>query len=76
MRDDIYILRDNKLFEAIADIAYIAGQEKYYSGDSRADMSSFIYWAKEFERLNENTDWDKQDYILAIEEFALKKLQD
>ena len=28
----------NKLFEAIADIAFLAGQKGFFSGDSREDI--------------------------------------
>lgn len=59
------------LHEAIADIAYIAGQHGYYSGDSRADIQEFVALAKEFEKWTKNVDWDSEDnevsYIEAIE---------
>lgn len=63
-------MNDYKLFEAIADIAYQAGQMGFYSGDSRADMSDIIVWAREFEQFHRHTDWDQTDYMLAIETFA------
>lgn len=65
----------NLLLEAVADIAYIAGHKKYYSGDSRQDMAAFISWAKEFEKIHHSTDWDQEDYMLAIEAFAESKLK-
>ena len=34
--------KEIKLFEAIADISYIAGYEKYYSGDSRIDIKDYL----------------------------------
>ena len=46
---------DQKLAEAIADIAYVAGYKKFTTGNSRADINSFIYWAKEFENIHQNT---------------------
>jgi hypothetical protein len=64
-----------KLLETVADISYIAGYEKHYSGNSRFDISEYIYWAKEFEQINKNTDWDYEDYMLAIEQFATEKIK-
>lgn len=66
------------LCEAVADIAYLAGKEKYYTGDSRADMANFIEWAKEFEQINEGVEWgvtSELDYIDAITDFAYRKMQ-
>jgi hypothetical protein len=65
----------NKLLETLADIAYMAGQRGFFSGDSREDIAEFISWAKEFEALNEDTDWDETDYQLAIEAFMDNKLR-
>lgn len=45
-----------KLLETLADIAYIAGESKYFTGDSRADVNEFILWAREFEAHHRNTD--------------------
>lgn len=63
--------------ETIADIAYLAGQYGYYSGDSRADMQHFVYLAKQFEHLHKNTDWEggDLDYMTEIESFAKEQLQ-
>lgn len=65
-----------KLFETIADIAYTAGQKGYYSGNSRADMQDFIYWAKEFEKKHKKIDWEETilDYMEEIEHFANEKM--
>lgn len=63
-----------KLHETIADLAYLAGVKQFYSGDSRADISMFISWAKEFEVNNKHTDWKVVDYMLEIESFAESKL--
>jgi hypothetical protein len=63
------------MLETLADIAYIAGDMKYFSGDSRADINCFIYWANEFEKKNMKTNWDEVDYILAIEAFASAKIK-
>lgn len=65
-----------KFLEALIDIAYIAGHHKYHSGDSREDVGKFERWAGEFETIHKDTDWDvgPHDYIVAIEEFTVKKL--
>lgn len=65
---------NDKLLETVADIAYIAGQKGHYSGDSRADIVIFIWWAEQFERIHEHTNWDEENYMLAIEAFAEGKL--
>lgn len=68
--DQIY-----SLCEAVADIAFIAGQKDYYSGDSRKDMADFIEWAKEFEEKHKGIEWGlDMDYIDSISEFAASKL--
>jgi len=67
-------MKNKKLHETIADIAYIAGHRRYYSGDSHMDMSDFIYWATEFEKVNKVTEWGERDYMIEIEEFANKKI--
>lgn len=67
---------DNRsLLETLADIAYTAGTEKYYHGDSREGISEFIEWALEFERIHKDTDWDSGDYIETVENFALAKMR-
>lgn len=59
------------LLEAVADIAYFAGYKKYYSGDSRADMSYFIHLAKEFEAKHEGIEWGLDlDYIETMEQYC------
>jgi hypothetical protein len=68
-------MKKRKILETLADIAYIAGDKKYFSGDSRADINCFIYWANEFEKMNSKTDWDEVNYILAIEAFASAKIK-
>ncbi len=63
-----------KLLETVADIAYMAGQQGYYSGDSRRDMADFIFWAKTFQKKHRETEWEIVDYILLIEEFTNEQL--
>ncbi|MXN92699.1 hypothetical protein GR160_15830 [Flavobacterium sp. Sd200] len=75
MNDLPYTIQDNRLFEALADIAYLAGQKGFFSGNSRNDIAEFIVWAKEFEAIHDETDWDEIDYIDTIEAFTLNKLR-
>ena len=68
------IERLQKTQETIADIAYMAGTHHYYSGDSRADMQTFIRLANTFEEEHKDVDWnsednDAPDYITSVEEF-------
>ncbi|WGK68621.1 hypothetical protein P0082_09035 [Candidatus Haliotispira prima] len=65
---------NQKLLETVADFAYILGKAGYFSGDSRADIQEIIYWAKNFEEKNKNTNWNKTDYILEIERYSTNKL--
>ena len=66
---------DLKLVETVADISYIAGYKKHYSGNSRYDISEYIHWVKEFEQIHQNTDWSYEDYMLAIEMYADEKIK-
>lgn len=69
-------MENKKMNETIADISYIAGCRRYYSGDSRIDMSVFINWAKEFEEVYKNEVWEDRDYMLEIEAFANQKINE
>ena len=68
-------MNDKKLLETVADISYIAGLKQHYSGNSRYDIAEFISWAKEFEKMHNGTDWDNEDYMLAIEQYANEKIK-
>jgi len=63
-----------KLHETIADLAYLAGVKQFYSGDSRADISMLISWAKEFEVTHKHTDWNVIDYMLEIESYVERRI--
>ena len=65
----------DSLLETLADISYLAGNDKYYSADSRADINNFIWWAKQFEDLHKKTNWDSVDYMTTIEAFANEKFR-
>lgn len=67
-------MNNQKLLETVSDISFIAGEKNYFSGDSRADVSTFIFLAKEFQKENAKTNWDEVDYRTSIEIFAEKKL--
>jgi len=69
-------MNNQKLLETVADISFIAGERKYFSGDSRADVSNFVFWANQFEKENFNTNWDEVDYRILIEKFTENKLSD
>lgn len=75
MYDLIYTVDGSKLLEALADIAYLAGQKGFFSGDSREDIAEFISWAREFETVHEDTNWDEVDYYDTLEAFTLNKLR-
>lgn len=64
-----------KMLETVADIAYIAGCHKYYSGDSRLDIAQYCQWAVEFEKIHNKTDWNEADYMLLVEEYADSKIR-
>jgi hypothetical protein len=65
-----------KLLQTVSDISYIAGYSNHYSGNSRFDIAQYIAWAKEFENIHQNTNWDFDDYMLLIEAFANRKIQE
>lgn len=78
------IENDGKLKETISDISYLAGVDRYYSGNSREDVQHFIHLAEKFEsevsyHEGEN-EGDLPDYMEAVEDFykenvkAVKKL--
>lgn len=67
-------MENQKLLETVADIAYIAGYSKHYSGDSRRDISEYVFWAEEFEKQHKHTNWDEENYMLQIDAFARQKL--
>jgi hypothetical protein len=69
-------MSNRKLLESVADISYIAGNSRYHSGNSRADVSEFIYWAEEFEKKHKDTDWDQEDYLTEIIDYTNSKLKE
>lgn len=68
---------NQRLLEAVADIAYNAGAENICDGnDSRMVIDNVIDWAREFEQENATNDWREDDYILAIDGFYREKSND
>ena len=72
-----------RLLETVADIAHIAGIRRYYSGDSRKDVQTFVLWAREFDAtrtvLPDGTEHypspnGQHDYMSAVETFTDAKL--
>jgi hypothetical protein len=66
------------LCEAVADISFIAAEEKYRTYDSREKVSQFIQWAKEFENLHQDIHWgvnSSLDYIESIYHFTIFKIR-
>jgi len=66
--------------EAVADIAFFAGLYRHHSKDSRKDIADYIQWAEEFESnraidLDGNETYFGKDYMTAIEQFALTRLE-
>ena len=71
---------ETRLNETIADIAYQAGVANFYTDDSRADIHTFIGWAEEFEKARQCDEagvesYFGEEYMTAIEEFTMAKLQ-
>lgn len=63
-----------KLLEAVADIAYNAGvQQLFDEQDSREVIMNLIDWAREFESIHVETNWDEKDYMMEIESFYKDK---
>lgn len=65
------------LCEAVADIAYIAAEQKYRTDDSRAMISQFIEWAEQFEFIHKEIQWginSPLDYIESIYYFTIFKI--
>lgn len=67
--------KPSDLHEIIADIAYMAGVARHYSGDSRADMHTYVSWAGEFAAGFTQEQEDNGDYMELIEIFTDAKLK-
>lgn len=67
------------LQEAEADIAlnagYMIATREIDVSDSRELITNIVEWAKEFIQLDPQ-EWPAEDYMEAIDQFAMKKLSD
>ncbi|WP_455635186.1 hypothetical protein [Parabacteroides sp.] len=65
-----------KLLEAVADISYNAGVQHLCDNEnSREVVMNLIDWAREFEKIHAETDWDEKDYMIEIESFYNDKIR-
>ena len=63
------------LHRTIADIAYNLGWEHHDGKDSQEVVEHIVEWAKEFEKLYRQTDWENvTDYLETVEEFSSCKI--
>jgi hypothetical protein len=65
-----------KFEETLAEIAFSAGFHRLGANDSRKLFQEIVSWAHEFEKIHEDTDWDKEDFIIEVEAFAFKKMNE
>ena len=73
--DNKTITEENTLLKIIANIAYIAGSEGYNTENFNTDAENFIRWAKEFNELHENTDWNQINFFSTIFEYMKQKIK-
>ena len=62
------------LMDALTDIAMHAGWKRLEFEDSKLRNQTIQEWAREFADNHANTDWEKEDYINLVDEFAEKKV--
>ncbi|MEK5357998.1 hypothetical protein [Paenibacillus sp. FSL L8-0709] len=64
--------------EIIADIAFTAGHLQATGliviNDSRELVNDISIWTDEFMNVHDQTDWDKELYLEAVDDFATLKL--
>lgn len=64
-----------RLLETVADLAYNAGHDNLWeNNDSRTVVTGIVGWAREFEQENGGTDWNTEDYVLAVDKFYRSKV--
>ena len=63
----------NKLQEAVVDLATMPGRTTCGGQGLRAVNAEIVQWAEEFETEHAGTDWDAEDYFLAIDRFYKEK---
>ena len=62
------------LLETLFQITYEMGFQKFYSGNTMADMATAIDIAKRFEQEHKDTDWDQEDWLSATSEFIEEEI--
>ena len=62
------------LLETLFQISYEMGFQKFYSGNTMADMMAAIEMAQRFEREHKDTDWDQEDWLSATSEFIEEEI--
>lgn len=71
-------MTDEQLFiycETVADIAYNCGHSRFrISDNSRENIGRIVSWAKEFNDMHRETDWNEVDYIETIDTFTEAKI--
>jgi len=67
-------MKNQFLLETLADISFIAGENIFFTGDSRNDVLQFILWARKFRTLHSKTNWDEVNYLLTIQDYTLKMI--
>ena len=76
---DMHGLMEKKMplfLDALTDISVNVGWNQLTFEDSRQRNNFIRQWAEEFVAIHDNTDWEQTDYILTIDEFAAKKLEE
>lgn len=60
--------------DALADIAMYAGRRNIEFKDSKERSITLRAWAQEFVDKYADADWEKMDYIILVDEFAVEKV--
>lgn len=60
--------------DALADIAMYAGRRNIEFKDSKERSITLRAWAQEFVDKYADADWEKMDYIILVNEFAVEKV--
>ena len=63
------------MLETLFQITYEMGFQKFYSGNTMADMATAIEMAQRFEQEHKDTDWDNEDWLLAIDNYSRHSIQ-
>ena len=71
---DTYAQKTQSLLETLFQISYEMGFQKFYSGNTMADMMAAIEMAQRFEQEHKDTDWDQEDWLSATSEFIEEEI--